>query len=125
MLQWTTRIFGMPQMNESNSPHSSGTDAAFHVALLLLISGLWCVTIVLAFVPNNRLHEMGLGNAIAIDLTVGVLFALAIAILSIRRRKSCPSTAIFALVQLLAWGHSIGIWLFLFIAAYFAIQRGL
>jgi hypothetical protein len=68
---------------------------------------------------------MGLGNAIAIDLSLGVLFALVIAILSIRRRKSCPSTILFGLVQLLAWGHSVGIWAFLLIAAYIAIQRGL
>ena len=81
-------------------------------------------TIVLAFLPNNRLHEMGLGNAIAIDLSLGVLFALGIAGVSIYYRATSP-WAVFVMVQLLAWGHSVGIWLFLIIAAFIAVQHGL
>jgi hypothetical protein len=101
------------------------SDARLHFILLSLISGLWCVTVILAFVPNNRLHDMGLGYAVAVDLTAGCFFALSIAIQSIRHRETCPSLFLFALVQVLAWGHAIGIWLLIFIAAFVTLLQSL
>jgi hypothetical protein len=105
----------------------SSANAKLQVVLLLLlmlIVGLWTVTIVLSQVPNNRLHEMGLGNAIAIDVSLGVLVAICIAIVSLRFRASSP-VALFVLVQVLAWGHSVGLWLFLIVMAFIAAQHGL
>ena len=109
-----------------NSTRQDETSTTLHLVFLLLLSGLWVTTTVLLFVPNNKLHQMGLGNAIAVDLSLGVLFAFCIAVASIMiwRRRSCP-LPLFALVQFLAWGHSVGIWLLLFVAAFFAIQHGL
>lgn len=115
----------MLEVAPSNAPARVRSDARLHFLLLSLISGLWCVTVVLAFVPNNRLHDMGLGYAIAVDFTAGCLFAVSIAIMSIRRRETCPSPVLFALVQVLAWGHGVGIWLLVFIAAFAAVQQGL
>jgi hypothetical protein len=57
---------------------------------------------------------MGLGNAIAIDMTVGVLFAIFVAMFSIRHRAHGP-LPVFILVQLLAWAHGVGIWLLLIV----------
>ncbi|HEX8391797.1 MAG TPA: hypothetical protein VF665_05490 [Longimicrobium sp.] len=114
----------MRETAPSNASARGKSDARLHFVLLSLISGLWCVTVILAFVPNNRLHDLGLGSAVAIDLTAGALFALLIAILSIRHRETCPSRVLFALVQVLAWGHSIGIWLLIFIGAFVALLQG-
>jgi hypothetical protein len=88
--------------------------SAIQFVLLLFISALWIATIVLAFIPNNRLWQMGLGNAIAIDMTLGVLFAIFVAIFSIRHRTQGP-LPIFILVQVLAWAHGVGIWLLLIV----------
>jgi hypothetical protein len=96
-----------------------------HVTLLLTMVGLWTVTCLLAVVPNNRLQEMGLGSAIAVDLTVGVLLAFVVGVVSIRCRRSAPSLAVFLLTQILAWAHSVGLLALLGLAAHLAIQKGL
>lgn len=109
----------------STAPARARSGARFHFLLLSLISGLWCVTLALSFVPNNRLHDMGLGYAVAVDVTAGCFFALSIAIQSIRHSETCPSRVLFALVQVLAWAHAVGIWLLIFTVAFITLLYGL
>jgi hypothetical protein len=91
----------------------------------VLIVVMWIATYALLVTPNNKLHDMGLGNAVALDVTLGTLLAFGIAVVSIIYRKTCPSLVLFLLIQLLAWGHSVGIWFVLSVAAYRAIKLGL
>ena len=106
-------------------PRWASKSGAFHIALFVLIVVMWIATYFLWVTPNNKLHDMGLGNAVAFDVTLGTLLALGIAVVSIVFRKTCPSLILFLPTQMLAWGHSVGIWLVLVLAMYSEIKLGL
>jgi uncharacterized membrane protein len=97
---------------------------ALHVGLCLSVAALWIITPVLAFTPNNKLHELGFGNAIVIDMTVGIFFAFLVAVYSFAMRRTCPSRALFVITQVLAWGHSVGLIVFFVYATVYALRHG-
>lgn len=95
-----------------------------HFGMCLSVAALWITTFILMTTPNSKLHAMGLGNAIAFDLTLGVLYAFCVALVSLSQRRSCPSTGLFLMTQFLAWGHSVGLVILLALAASFAVRAG-
>ena len=95
-----------------------------HYWILIAIFLLTIVRIILWNVPNNKLHEMGLGNAISFDMSVGVLFALSLAIISLIYRKTARSKTVFFLSQFLAWANSIGVWVGIIGIAFYTAMNG-
>ncbi len=112
-----------PKVDGPETP-SLKRQSFLHVGLFLSMFALWVATIVLVFTPNNKLNAYGLGNAIALDLFVGVPFAFVIAIVSLVKRQSCPNLPLLIVTQLLAWGHSVGLIALLVLAGIFAIRNG-
>jgi len=96
-----------------------------HYGILISILILTFVRIILWNTPNNELHELGLGNAVALDLTVGALFAFILAMISLFCRKSAPSKSIFLISQFLTWTNSIGVWVILVGIGLYAGMSGL
>lgn len=85
---------------------------------------LWITNFVVAILPNNVLHSYGLGNAVALDLGLGIPFAFVVATISLSKRRSCPNLPLLIITQVLAWAHSIGLITLFAIAIIIAIQVG-
>jgi hypothetical protein len=111
-----------------DSPDSLSTrptkQIALHGGTCFSVVVLWIVTFVLAFTPNNKLHELGFGNAVATDMTVGIFFAFPVAVFSFAKRRTSQSIVLVSATQLLAWGHSLGLIVFFAFAAVYALRHG-
>lgn len=99
-------------------------ETLLHIGMCLCMIMLWLTSYILAITPNNRLHANGFGNAIMLDLLLGIPFAFFIAICSFFKRRTCPYRMIFFVTQFLAWGHSVGLIAFLTIAMIYALRHG-
>lgn len=95
-----------------------------HYTILAAVIILTLARTVLWNTPNNVLHEHGFGSAVATDLSLGVLFAFGLAIVSLFNRKKAPSKKVFYATQILAWLNSIGVWIILIGFGFYAVLNG-
>lgn len=83
--------YSAPETTASVTP-APKRQSYLHVGLFVSVFALWVTTCILAVTPNNQLYAVGLGNAIALDLFLGVPFAFVVAIISLVKRRLCPSS---------------------------------
>ena len=95
-----------------------------HFGILAALLALTLIRAILWTTHNNKLHDMGLGNAVGLDMTLGALLAGGLAVMSIIYRKQAPSKWVFYASQVLGWAGSVGVWAAILFSGFYAILSG-